>query len=224
MASVCCISRLLVRPTAVIVLVLFTNLVSFASCYFIHIDADASECFYDQVKAGTKMTLTFEVVEGGFLDIDVKVTGPDGRAIYHGQKETAQRFTFAAHMDGAYTYCFNNQMSTMTPKVVMFNMDVGNEPGAAGGSGAHANKLSPEEENQEHNKLETMIGELSQALHTVKREQEYMTVRERIHRGINDNTNSRVVLWAFFEATIIVLMTIGQVFYLKRFFEVRRVV
>lgn len=208
------------RPAgAFLMLLLSCYITSFASCYFIHIDADASECFFDHVKAGAKMTLTFEVVEGGFLDIDVKVTGPDNRAIYQGQKETAQRFTFAAHIDGAYTYCFNNQMSTMTPKVVMFNMDVGRETAHDAGQ-----QLTPEEEHQEHNKLETMIGELSQALHTVKREQEYMTVREKIHRAINDNTNSRVVLWAFFEAAIIVLMTIGQVFYLKRFFEVRRVV
>lgn len=27
-------------------------------------------------------------------------------------------------MDGPYTYCFGNQMSTMTPKVVMFSMEI----------------------------------------------------------------------------------------------------
>jgi hypothetical protein len=41
--------------------------------YFIHIDAHAEECFFDKVTSGTKMSLMFEVAEGGFLDIDVKV-------------------------------------------------------------------------------------------------------------------------------------------------------
>ncbi len=58
----------------------------------------------------------------------------------------------------------------------------------------------------------------------VKHEQEYMAVRDRIHRAINENTNSRVVMWSFFEALVLVAMTLGQVYYLKRFFEVRRVV
>lgn len=41
--------------------------------YFVNVDAHAEECFFDKVNSGMKMGLTFEVVEGGFLDIDVKV-------------------------------------------------------------------------------------------------------------------------------------------------------
>jgi len=43
------------------------------SGYFIHIDAHSEECFFDRVTSGTKMSLMFEVAEGGFLDIDIKV-------------------------------------------------------------------------------------------------------------------------------------------------------
>ena len=41
---------------------------------------------------------------------------------------------------------------------------------------------------------------------------------------VNENTNSRVVMWSCFEAFILLTMAFGQVYYLKRFFEVRRVV
>lgn len=80
------------------------------------------------------------------------------------------------------------------------------------------------DDTETHGKLEEMTQELSIAMTGVKHEQEYMEVRERIHRAINDNTNSRVVLWAFFESLVLVAMTLGQVYYLKRFFEVKRVV
>jgi len=186
----------------------------FTYCYYVKIDAHAEECYYDIVKSGTKMGLMFEVAEGGFLDIDVKIAGPDEKVIYQGERESSGRYTFAAHVDGKYQYCFSNMMSTMTPKLVMFTMDVGETPkeGDLASDGVH------------HNKLEDMIKELSSALTGVKHEQEYMELRDKVHRSINESTNSRVVMWSFFEALILVAMTVGQVYYLKRFFEVRRVV
>jgi hypothetical protein len=184
--------------------------------YYLTIDAHAEECFFDRVVSGTKMGLTFEVIDGGFYDIDVKITGPDQKVIHSEERASSGKYTFAAHMDGIYQYCFGNKMSTMTPKAVMFSMDI-----AVPTTGPAAN-TGPD--GTEHNKLEEQIKELSAALTSVKHEQEYMSVRDRIHRSINESTNSRVVLWAFFEALVLVAMTLGQVFYLKRFFEVRRVV
>lgn len=203
-----------------LIIVGLLSLLHGSRAFFVTVDAHAEECFFDRVKSGTKMGLMFEVAEGGFLDIDVRIEGPDGKVVHSGERESNGKYTFAAHMDGMYKYCFSNQMSTMTPKIVMFTMDIGEAPSdntnntdGAGG-----------ESEPSHNKLEDMIKELSTALTGVKHEQEYMMVRDRIHRGINDNTNSRVVMWSFFEALVLVAMTLGQVFYLKRFFEVRRVV
>nr|AHD24743.1 EMP24 [Schmidtea mediterranea] len=182
--------------------------------YYITVDANSDECFFDRLVSGAKMMLMFEVVEGGFLDIDVKVFGPDGKAIYTGDRESNGKYAFSAHVDGIYKYCFSNKMSTMTPKIIMFSMDVSQKP--------RENKEMNTDAHQ--NKLEDMVYELSNSLLNVKHQQEYLEVRERVHRSINENTNSRVVLWSAFEAVLLLSMTIGQVYYLRRFFEVRRVV
>ena len=42
--------------------------------------------------------------------------------------------------------------------------------------------------------------------------------------AVNDNTNSRVVWWSVFESFLLIAMTFGQIYYLKRFFEVKRVI
>lgn len=102
-------------------------------------DAHSEECFYDKAEAGTKLGkfgkitwviyfslntiyvyligLIFEIVEGGWMDIDIKITGPDGKTIYHGEGESTGKYTFAAYEGGIYHYCFSNKMSSLTPKV-----------------------------------------------------------------------------------------------------------
>ena len=57
----------------VIVFTVLITLISVCRGYFVTVDAHAEECFFDKVTKGTKMGLTFEVAEGGFLDIDVEV-------------------------------------------------------------------------------------------------------------------------------------------------------
>ena len=37
---------------------------------------------------GTKLGLMFEVAEGGFLDIDVRIEGPDGKIVHSGERES----------------------------------------------------------------------------------------------------------------------------------------
>lgn len=160
----------------------------------------------------------FETIEGGFLDIDIKITGPDNQIIYQGERESSNKYAFSAPQTGVYTYCFSNKMSTVTPKIVMFTMEIGETPKATTEGAANT------EVDGSPTKLEDMIKELARTLTSVKHDQEYMNVRDKIHRAINESTNSRVVLWSTFEALVLVVMTVGQVYYLKRFFEVRRVV
>lgn len=187
-----------------------------SNAYFITVDAHSEECFFDRAESGTKLGLMFETVEGGFLDIEVRITGPDQKVIYQGEKESSGKYTFSAYETGIYHYCFSNKMSTLTPKVVMFSMEIGEAPKGTIGA--------VNEGEAGHTKLEDMIKELSGTLTSIKHEQDYMHVRDRIHRSINENTNSRVVMWSVFEALVLVVMTVGQVYYLKRFFEVKRVV
>jgi len=184
--------------------------------FAVTVDAHEETCFYEDVTAGTKLGVLFQVAEGGFLDIDLTITGPDTKIIYSGSRETDGKYTFSAHMDGKYSFCFGNKMSTVTPKLVVFTITI---------SGQDQIVVQDDTEGADpHDKFHTLTNELAEAIVSIKREQDYMIVRERTHRQINDSTNSAVIYWSFFEALVLVIMSIGQVYYLHRFFETRTVV
>lgn len=158
--------------------------------FIVSVDAHNEECFFENVEGGTKFGeqwerrglarvstdvamlpltgVTFEVIDGGFLDVDIKITGPDNHVMHESEKESSGKYTFVAPAKGTYTVCFNNERSSMTPKLVMFSIDVGEAPQRAPGA--------PGEEEVGHTKLEDMIRELSGTLTSVKHEQEYMHV------------------------------------------------
>uniref|UniRef100_A0A0K0FNY0 Suppressor/enhancer of lin-12 protein 9 (inferred by orthology to a C. elegans protein) n=1 Tax=Strongyloides venezuelensis TaxID=75913 RepID=A0A0K0FNY0_STRVS len=188
------------------------------SSYFLHLDANEEQCFFERVTENTKIGVMFEVAEGGFLDIDYRIVDPNGVIVAKGERESSGKLTISAQVAGVYNFCFSNKMSTMTPKTLVFAVEVQSS------EQEHPAGVKDSTIDADSQKLEEMIRELSASLTSVKHEQEYMEVRERVHRAINENTNNRVVMWAVFEAIILVSVTLGQIFYLKRFFEVRRVV
>lgn len=190
--------------------------------YRVSVDALAEECFFDKVEdVGTHIGITFEVIDGGFLDIDLAITGPEGEVIYNRERESSGKVTFAASKQGKYTYCFSNRMSTITPKEVMFFTEVGEKDKPLTQPGDYT---SEEIKEIQPEKLEGMIKELRTTILGIKHEQDYMEVRDRIHITISESTNRRVLMWVIFEFLMVILVTVSQVVHIKRFFEIRRIV
>jgi hypothetical protein len=66
-----------------------------------------------------------------------------------------------------------------------------------------------------------LVRKLSEALTQVKDEQSYIVVRERVHRNTAESTNGRVKWWSMFQLAVVIGEGVFQVWWLKRFFEVR---
>lgn len=64
--------------------------------------------------------------------------------------------------------------------------------------------------------IEKEIRALSQALEAVKDEQEYIVVRERLHRDTAESTNDRVKWWSIIQTVVVFAVCGWQIFYLKR--------
>lgn len=201
-----------IMPLISVVLFTLALFVHQTTAYIITLDAHSEECFFEKAIASTKLGFTFEVMEGGFLDIDVTIHDPDGNMIHQEPKASSGKYTIEANKEGPYKYCFSNKMSTVTPKVVMFSIETARQV---------QHKMSGA---QDQERVRDMIKDVDNAMTSVKHELEYLSVRDRIHRRINESTNSRVVVWTWVEFLILLGVSFGQVMYIKRFFEVRRAI
>ncbi|CDH57757.1 supernatant protein factor c-terminal domain-containing protein [Lichtheimia corymbifera JMRC:FSU:9682] len=176
----------------------------------VDIPAHGVQCFYEDLTVGDKMTVTFQVGEGGNLDIDFWVSDPQDHIMKSASRESSGVHVIEASIAGKHTYCFGNQMSSVTAKSVSFNVhDMQKIKSTA------TEKIDP---------LEREIRELADSIHGIKAEQEYIVLRERQHRNTAESTNARVKWWSLGQLALLAAVCFLQVVYLKRFFEVKRVV
>ncbi|KAH9173406.1 emp24/gp25L/p24 family/GOLD-domain-containing protein [Lactarius sanguifluus] len=182
----------------------------FASSHLIEVPASRKECFFEDLHVNDQMTVTYQVGGGGHLDIDFWVSSPDGNAIRKNIRYSTGTVSITAEKDGRYEYCFSNQMSSIADKIVSFNVH-----GVIYiGDGADE-IVAP---------IEREIRALAHGLTSVKDEQEYIVVRERTHRNTAESTNGRVKWWSIMQAVVLFSVVAWQVYYLKSFFEVKRVI
>ncbi|KAF5212255.1 putative endosomal protein [Clavispora lusitaniae] len=189
-------------------------LVAIASAHTVLLPPNGKQCFFENLKRNDELSISFQV---GSRDpqnaeqytIDFYITGPNNkveRSLYgsdHGDE------TIKAMAEGKYQYCFSNEKSSRVDLDVSFNVhgviyiDV-NDP--------------------KSDTLDYAISKLSQLASDVKAEQNYLVIRERTHRNTAESTNSRVKWWSVFQIIVVALNSVFQIYYLKRFFEVRSVV
>ncbi|KAF9293006.1 p24 complex component [Mortierella antarctica] len=145
------------------------------------------------------------------LHISYQITDPSDMLVEDASRSASATYNHVAKVKGKHQFCFSNTFSTITEKTVGFNVLV----------------IKPMKEDSDTNKvdpLENEIRELSYQIEDIKNEQEYTLAREKTHRNTAESTNSRVVWWSLFQSGILFLVCVFQITYLKRFFEVKRVV
>ncbi|KUI57210.1 Endosomal protein P24B [Cytospora mali] len=195
-------------------LLLAAGLFTSAIAHNIQLPAHGRECFHEVLHRDDKMTVSFQVGDrefggAGNLEIDFWITNPNGQYEVNEKSTSNGDHSFEARHDGKYTYCFGNEHWGSSSKEVSFNV--------------HGIVYVSESEAAQ-DPLESEVRKLSEVLSQVKDEQSYIVVRERTHRNTAESTNSRVKWWNIFIIGVVVGESVFQVWWLRRFFEVKRVV
>ncbi|TPX35994.1 hypothetical protein SmJEL517_g01856 [Synchytrium microbalum] len=160
------------------------------------------QCFFESLKRGDRLDLSYQVAEGGNLDIDFWIITEDNRLVFNANKEATATYGFNAERDGRFEYCFSNQMTSVADKLVSFTVQGPDEQIRL------QQKMGQTEEVAEP--LQKEIEHLANGLRAVRDEQSYMVARERAHRYTAESTNSRVMWWSLFESIMLIGVCLWQ--------------
>lgn len=154
-----------------------------------------------------------QVVSGGNYDVDLTLYGPGDRVLYQGQRKQYDSVDFDAFTDGEYYFCFSNEFSSFTHKLVYFDLIVGDEVPLTNEMGAHHTALT---------QLEMSTVRIHEALKIVRDYQTHHRLREMSGRDTAEYLNERVQYWSLGESILFVLMGLVTVFVLRQFFSTKR--
>lgn len=186
---------------------------------FIHLVAAHNElipalrksCFYEDMNKGDELAVSFQVgnrdpnsVEQ--YDIDFWIADENGNKLRTMQHVADGDARLEITQAGKYEYCFSNEYSTVKTKDVTFHIH---------------GVVYVDGDNYAPDSLDAQVKALSRLVQEVKNEQGYIVIRERVHRNTAESTNARVKWWSIFQLLVVAANSVFQIYYLKRFFEVK---
>ncbi|XP_076472642.1 transmembrane emp24 domain-containing protein 7-like [Babylonia areolata] len=196
--------------------VLFVGLLTqrvFSSILTFELPDKEKMCFYEHIDKGVQSTFMFQVVVGGNNDVDLQITAPNKQVLYNDVKKQYGSFTWVPELTGPYSFCFSNEFSSFTHKLVFFAMQVGED------------KLMAEtsEDSEEHATAMTLMESASENIHSsltkAASAQIYFRNREAGGRQFAENLNLHVILWSIGETVAVLVVGLGQVMVLRSFFS-----
>ncbi|KAK3590888.1 hypothetical protein CHS0354_020866 [Potamilus streckersoni] len=171
------------------------------------------QCFFEKIEKGTESTLEFQVITGGHYDVDMELTAPNGQILYKDVKKQYDSFTWTATETGVHKFCFSNEFSTFSHKVVYFDFQVGDEEPILKNIDAHATAMTM---------LESTAVSIHEQLNEVLDYQTHHRLRESQGRVFAEDLNERVFYWSLGQTVLILIIGVGQVLVLRSFFTEKR--
>ncbi|ODV72359.1 Emp24p CYBJADRAFT_141610 [Cyberlindnera jadinii NRRL Y-1542] len=197
-----------------ILLAVVVSFVTVVSAHNVLLPAHGKRCFFEDLKKGDELAVSFQFGNRNSqsseqLKGDFTVWSPSGTALKTEYDVSHGDVSVKAKHTGKHKYCFSNERSSVDTKDVSFNIH---------------GVLYVDINDPENDSLDAAVRRLAVLTNDVKNEQGYIVVRERTHRNTAESTNSRVKWWSIMQLLIVLFNSAFQIYYLKRFFEVKSIV
>merc|ERR1711916_134404 len=161
----------------------------------------------DKVEGIPMLNVDFQVLSGGRLDINVYIRHPSNILLVNQPAKKSGQYSFEMDVEGDYTICFSNRMSTVAHKLVSF--DIKSIVNEIRGLDATATQEGVDATSD-------MVDEAYELLEASLIAQHRLRERELSHHDMSDSNHSNVLVWEVFQFALVVCLCIFQVYYIRR--------
>ncbi|CAI5776678.1 emp24 domain-containing 5 [Podarcis lilfordi] len=181
--------------------------------------AGRKECFFQSMQKEASLEIEYQVLDGAGLDIDFHLLSPKGEALVFEQRKSDGVHTVETE-DGDYMFCFDNTFSTLSDKVIFFELILDN--------------MGDEEEDWKKyitgtDLLDMKLEDILESVNSVKSRlsksihiQTLLKAFEARDRNIQESNFDRVNFWSMVNLAIMVVVSAVQVYMLRSLFEDKR--
>ncbi|KAL1022489.1 hypothetical protein UPYG_G00028400 [Umbra pygmaea] len=184
--------------------------------------AGRKECFFQTMKKDASLEIEYQVLDGAGLDIDFSLYSPTGRILYSEHRKSDGVHTVETE-DGDYMFCFDNSFSSMSEKIVFFELILDN--------------MDPEAEEPEDWKeyvhgtdiMDMKLEDIMDTINSVKARlgkslqiQTILRAFEARDRNLQESNYDRVNMWSMTNLAVMLLVTGVQVYLIRSLFDDKR--
>ncbi|KAG6815493.1 hypothetical protein H0H87_001271 [Tephrocybe sp. NHM501043] len=178
------------------------SLTAYSAALTTLLGANERLCFYADVdKAGEKIGFYFAVQSGGSFDIDFDIKDPNEKLLLSGERERQGDYVLTANTVGEYAFCFENDISTLTGKLVDFDIMVESEP-------RREAPAKPGQISEQTSALEESVFRLNNMLMSIKRMQKHFHTTENRGFDVVKSTQNRIFWYAILQTAGIIGMAV----------------
>lgn len=183
--------------------------------------AGRKECFYQSMKKEGSLEIEYQVLDGAGLDVDFYLYAPNGDILATDDRKSDGVHTVEAE-DGDYMFCFDNTFSSVSEKIIFFelildNMDNGEDPEdwRAYVQGTDLLDMKLEDIMESINSVKARLGKSLQI-------QTLLRAFEARDRNLQESNYERVNLWSCTNLVVMVIVSCVQVYLLRSLFDDKR--
>ena len=193
----------------------FVCLIVSTEALFFQLGAKKQECFgVTTTMSNSKIVGSYEVsgaVEGTRATLFEPNTGKSAWT----SAEPSAAISVVAAMPGTYNLCFDSTVSR--PQVLSFDIRVTTDYDFDSDAANVATKAHTD-------KVEALVDKLLNRVLDLEEQQHHGITREEVHRLTAETTSARVAWWSMAKIFALIVCAVGQVWYLKSFFETKRII